>query len=122
MAPSPVIDDRRLRVVAHPGRTHEVPAANPDRSKPVDLDRAGRLHHLTAPRESVVQHAPAVLTHGVVDLGRGNPVRVDNVQVQRDRVVLFRQVFAGDTDLQTALVQGAENAVMLAPPWQPPTG
>ena len=70
--------------------------------------------------DAVLHHAPRVLADRVVDPRRRDAVAVLQHRIQRDPVVLLRQVLAGDADLQAVVEQLAIDAVMVPAPGQPP--
>ena len=71
---------------------------------------------------AMLHHPPRVLADAIFDAGRGNAVTVLHFRIQRDAVVLFRQVLAGDTDAQPVTVQLTEDVMVFTAPWQTPGG
>ena len=66
--------------------------------------------------DAVLHHAPGVLADRVVDLRRRDAMAVLQDWVQRDAVVLLRQILARNADQQQPVVQRTEDAVMVLAP------
>ena len=98
VAAPPAVHDGGRRVVAHARRAHQVPARRPQRPHAHDIRGAGRAHHLFAAFEPVLHQLQAVLAVLVGDLRCGDATPVDELRVERHRVVLFRQILADDAD------------------------
>src|SRR6185437_8011872 len=65
-----------------------------------------------------LHHLPRVLADGVVDLWRGDAVAVLEHGIERDAVVLLRQVLADRGEVQPMPIELAEDAVMVLAPRQ----
>src|SRR5262249_53920566 len=77
-----------------------------------------RFEKLPAARQRMLHHLPAVLADGVVDPWRGNAVAVLERGVERDPIVLLRQVLADRREPQSMAVELAKYAVMIRAPGQ----
>ena len=95
-----------------------MPAAPGNRVVNADVGRTGGFENLPAARQSMVHHLPAVRADRVVDLRRGNAVAVLQHGIERDAVVLFREILADRGDAQPMAMELAEHAVMIGAPRQ----
>src|SRR5438046_9472557 len=66
----------------------------------------------------MLHHLPAVLADRVVDPRRRDPMTVLQDGIERDAVVLFREILADRGDAQPMAVELAEHAVMIGAPRQ----
>jgi hypothetical protein len=66
----------------------------------------------------VLHHAARVLADGVVDPGSGNAVTILQFRIERDAIVLLRQVVAGHADAHSTIEELAIDAVMIRAPRQ----
>jgi hypothetical protein len=82
MRPAPFVDHGGGRVGAHLGGAQQVPGAVPDHRNRMYLNGSSGLVRLDGPRDVEVEHPPAVLADGVVDLGRRDPVRIGDVGIR----------------------------------------
>ena len=69
---------------------------------------------------SIIRRVFSLMRYSI--LGAGNAVTVLQFRIQRDAIVLFRQVLAGDTDAQPVTVQLTEDVMVFVAPWQTPSG
>src|SRR3954463_540857 len=115
---APFIHDGAFGVGAHAFRAEQIPAAPRDRRVDADVARSGGFENLPPARQRMLHHLPAVLADRVVDLWRGNAVAVLQYRIQRDLIVLLRQVLANRRKLEPRTVELAEDAVMIGAPRQ----
>ena len=104
--------------VAHARGAEQMPAAVQDRALHADIRRAGGRQDLLRARDAVVHHAQRVLADRVIDLRRGDAVPILQHRIERDPVVLLRQVLADRRQADAAADQFAEGAVMALAPGQ----
>src|SRR6266702_975975 len=71
---TPFVHYGALGIGAHARRAEQMPAAIRDRAVDADVGSAGGGENFPAPRESVLEHFPAVFADGVVDARRRNAV------------------------------------------------
>ena len=83
------------------------------------MPRTGGGQDLLAAGDRVIQHAAGVLADGVVDLRRRNAVAILQHRIERDPVMLLRQILA-DADRHAVTDQAAERIVMALAPGQRP--
>src|SRR5579859_7723132 len=95
-----------------------MPAAPGNRRIGADVGGAGRFQDLAAPRQPVLHHLPRVLANGVVDPRRRDSVAVLQHGVERDAIMLLRQILADRGDREPVAIELAEDAVMVRAPWQ----
>src|SRR5882757_8364582 len=115
---APFVDHRSRRIGAHARGAEQMPAAPGDRIVAADVGGAGGFQNLPAARQPMRHHLAAVLADGVVDPRRGNAVAVFQVGIERDAVVLLRQVLADRGHRDAMAVELAEHAVMIRAPRQ----
>ena len=77
---------------------------------------AGGGQDLLGAGDAVLHHAARVLADRVVDPGRRDAVAVLQHGIERDAIVLLRQVVAGDADPHPVLEHLAVDAMMVARP------
>ena len=116
MAAAPFIDHRPFRVLAHPRGAHQVPSAVADGLFESHIIGAGGPQNLGATLHREVQHAPAVLAECVVDPGRRDAVGVFQHGVQRDGVMLLREVLADRDHAGAVAKKLAIGVVVRLPP------
>src|SRR6186713_3182241 len=95
-----------------------MPAAPRDGRVDADIGRPRRFENLAAAGERMLHHLPAVLADGVIDPRRGNAVAVLQDRIERDAIVLLRQILADRGKTEAMAVELAEHAVMIRAPRQ----
>src|SRR3569832_415598 len=122
MRTAPFIDHGAFGIGAHPRSAEQMPAAIEDRRVDVDVGGAGSFENLLRPRDAMRHHLRGVLADRVVDARRRNAVTVLQHRIERDAIVLLRQVLADCRDRETMAVELAEHRVMLGAPGQDALG
>ena len=77
---------------------------------------AGFAHEFGGTGDTVLHHGGGVGADGVVDARGGDAVAVLQVRIERDAVVFFRQVIAGNADMGAAVVVAAHGGVVAFAP------
>src|SRR4051812_47484054 len=115
---APFVDDRTRRIGSHPRGAEQMPAAPRDRIVDADVSGAGDFKDLTAARQTVVHHLPAVGADRIINLRRGDAVAVLQHWIERDAVMLLGQILADRRDREAVTIEFAEHAVMIGTPRQ----
>ena len=111
------VDDRRLRVVAHPRRPQQMPPRRAHGHLLVQLARARGAQRLRGAIGVEAQHAPRVLRDRVLHARRRQPVGVRERVVEHDAVGLVGQVLGEDAPAHRPPHEPAHPLGMsLAPP------
>src|SRR5450631_4609468 len=118
----PFVHHRALGVYAHPRRPKQMPAAIQDRTIDADIGRPGGGKNFPGPCNAVFEHSRAVLADRVVDARRGDAVAVLEDGIERDAVMLLRQVLADRRQAEPVAVEPAERGVVARPPRQQALG
>src|SRR5260370_29269564 len=98
--------------------------AVPSRCQAIDTDigRPGGGKNFPGPCNAVFEHARAVLADRIVDARRRDAMAVLEDGIERDAVVLLRQVLADRRQAEPVAIKPAERGVVARPPRQQALG
>src|SRR4030095_11501576 len=95
-----------------------MPAAVQDGAVDADVCRFGRREDLLRSGDAVFHHPRGVLSDPVVDPRRWDAMTVFQNRVERDAVVLLRQVLADRRQAKAITIEATEGGVMTGAPRQ----
>src|SRR3984893_19094259 len=99
-----------------------MPAAIQDRTIDADIGRPGDGKNFPGPCNAVFEHSRAVLADRVVDARRRDAMAVLEDGIERDTVMLLRQVLADRRQAEPVAIKAAERGVVARPPRQQALG
>src|SRR6266702_7641621 len=115
---APFVDHGPRRIGAHARGAEQMPAAIEDRVVDAEVCGTRSGEDFLRPRDAVFDHLLAVLADRVIDPRRRDAVAVLQPEIERDAVMLLRQILADGGGRNPMAVELAEDAVVVRAPRQ----